>query len=304
MSNVLVTSRGKGKLVDFGLAGLHSMKPNAANAEETNPRTIDYAGLERACGVKNNDPRSDLFFVGVILYNMVTGISPIGETKDRMIRLSSARYQNIKPILHADAAVPSRLAAFVMRSIELSPEKRFATANEMFDDAKRILARLEAGDMSEPEPGEADDIAEVAPAAEADDPDQEGQDKTLMIVESKIEMQDVLRQRLKKYGYRVLVFSDPQRALNRFAEDATQTADCVIFCTQSLGESALEAFNEFGSQPVTQEIPAVLFVDPKQGHLIKAAQLAPHRVMLQAPLKVRELREALQKLLRPEAQTP
>ena len=37
-----------------------------------------------------------------------------------------------------------------------------------------------------------------------------------MIVESKIEMQDVLRDRLKKYGYRVLVFSDPQRAVKRF----------------------------------------------------------------------------------------
>ncbi|HZN33704.1 MAG TPA: serine/threonine-protein kinase, partial [Pirellulaceae bacterium] len=76
MSNVLITSRGKGKLVDFGLAGLQSLRANAANAEETNPRTIDYAGLERASGVRNNDPRSDLFFVGVILYNMCTGVSP------------------------------------------------------------------------------------------------------------------------------------------------------------------------------------------------------------------------------------
>ena len=76
-----------------------------------------------------------------------------------------------------------------------------------------------------------------------------------------------------------------------------------MFCTQSLGEAALEAFNEFGSQPVTKDIPAVLFVDPKQANLIKSAHLAPHRVMLQAPLKVRELREVLQKLLSPEAQT-
>jgi serine/threonine-protein kinase len=122
-----------------------------------------------------------------------------------------------------------------------------------------------------------------------------------MIVESKTEMQDVLRDRLKKYGYRVLVFSDPRRAINRFTEDITQTADCVIFCTQYLGAPSLEAFNEFGSREATKDIPAVLFVDPKQPHLIKAAQLAPHRVLLQAPLKVRELREALRKLLRPDS---
>jgi serine/threonine-protein kinase len=299
MSNVLVTSRGKGKLVDFGLAGLASARQNAANAEETNPRTIDYAGLERACGVKNNDPRSDLFFVGVILYNMVTGVSPIGETKDRMIRLSSARYQNIKPILHVDTSVPPRLAAFVMRAIELNPEKRFATATEMFDDAKRILARIEAGDMSEPDPTEAAAPDGSAAAAEVL-PDQEGQNKTLMIVESKTEMQNVLRDRLKKYGYRVLVFSDPQRAINRFAEDVTQTADCVIFCTQSLGTECLEAFNEFGKREISKHIPAILFVDPKQAHLIKEAKLAPHRAVVQAPLKVRELREVLKKLLFPE----
>ncbi len=297
MSNVLVTSRGKGKLVDFGLAGLQSMRPNAANAEETNPRTIDYAGLERACNVKNNDPRSDLFFVGVILYNMVAGASPIGESKDRMTRLSSARFQNIKPILHVDANIPPRLAAFVMRSLELNPEKRFATPAEMFDDAKRILSRLEAGDMSEPDPAEL--AGKPAAAAAEISPEQEGQNKTLMVVESKTEMQDVLRERLKKYGYRVLVFSDPRRAINRFAEDVTQTADCVIFCTQYLGAASLDAFNEFGSRTLTKDIPAILFADPKQPSLIKAAQLAPHRVLLQAPLKVRELRKVLQQLLRP-----
>ena len=48
------------------------------------------------------------------------------------------------------------------------------------------------------------------------------------------------------------------------------------------------------------DAPAILFVDGRQTNLIKSAQLAPHRVLLAAPLKVRELREGLVKLLRPE----
>ena len=125
-----------------------------------------------------------------------------------------------------------------------------------------------------------------------------------MIVESKIEMQDLLRDRLKKHGYRVLIFSDPQRAILRFETDDKQPADCVLFCAQDLGESALEAFNKFGSRAATKEVPAILFVDAKQTDLIKSADLAPHRVLLTNPLRVRELRETLLKLLETKPVAP
>ncbi|MDX1945725.1 MAG: serine/threonine-protein kinase [Pirellulaceae bacterium] len=302
MSNVLVTSRGKGKLVDFGLAGL---QPAGAKEDESgNPRTIDYAGLERASGVRNNDPRSDLYFVGTILYNMLTGVSPLGDTKDRMQRLSTARYQNIKPITSLEPNLPPRLASFVMRSLELNADKRHSTAKEMYDDAKRILVKMEAGDFSEPEPAAASSAAlgagEQGVAAKIPS-DQEGANRTVMLIESKIEMQDLLRERLKKHGYRVLVFSDPVRAINRFVDGEPKPADGVIFCCPNLGEDALTAFNEFGARAHTKDIPAVLFVDNKQTDLIRAAQLSDHRVILSMPMRVRELREMLLKLLRPEA---
>lgn len=292
MSNVLVTSRGRAKLVDFGLAGVQST--NRGDSEETNPRTIDYAALERASNCKNNDPRSDLFFVGVMLYNMLTGISPIGESKDRLSRLASGRFHNIKPIQHLEPSVPGRLAAFVMRSLELDANKRYGSAQEMHDDARRILVRLEAGDLSDADPAESP--AEVPKALRLPS-DHEGANKSIMIVESKIEMQDVLRDRLKKYGYRVLIYSDPQRALKRFLDDDKQPADCVMFCAEHLGEDALDAFNAMAANPATKDVPALFFVDGQQKSLINEAQLAPHRVLLSTPLKVRELRDALIKLL-------
>jgi serine/threonine-protein kinase len=296
MSNVLITARGKGKLVDFGLAGMQG-GANPKEDEGGNPRTIDYAGLERASGVRNNDPRSDLFFAGVILYNMLTGASALAETRERLARLSVARYQDIKPITHHEPNLPARLASFVMRALELNPEKRYASAAEMHEDAKRLLASLESGESIDADAATAGAGGERPRSVEKTASEQEGANKSVMVVESKIEMQDVFRERLKKHGYRVLIFSDPQRAILRFETDDKAPADCVLFCAQDLGEAALEAFNKFAARASTKEVPAILFVDAKQTDLIKAADLAPHRVLLKTPLRVKELRETLLKLL-------
>lgn len=293
MSNVLVTSRGRAKLVDFGLASLQTKEDDFSN-----PRTIDYAGLERASGVRNNDPRSDLFFAGCILYNMATGVPPLAETRDRISRLSVQRYQNIKPVLSLEPNLPRRLAAFIGRALELNADRRFSTPQEMLEEAKRVLVRLEAGDTGENEPEGASGSTSAAAVKEVPK-ELEGLSKTVMIVESKMEMQDLLREKLKKYGYRVLVFSDPNRALGRFQDGDARPADCVVFCTTEMGEYALDAFNKFGADPHTQNIPAILFVEQRHPELLKLAQLGKHRAILMSPIKVRELRELLLKLLNP-----
>ena len=56
LSNVLVTSLGRAKLVDFGLAAVSADMSDAAIVDAPNPRSIDYAGLERATGVRKGDP--------------------------------------------------------------------------------------------------------------------------------------------------------------------------------------------------------------------------------------------------------
>src|SRR5688572_265326 len=165
----------------------------------------------------------------------------------------------------------------------------------MHDDARRILLRLEAGDLSDADPSESP--AELPKTLKLPE-DHEGANKTIMVVESKIEMQNVLRDRLKKYGYRVLIFSDPQRAVKRFVDDDRQPADCVMFCAEHLGAPALQSFNEMTEVAATKDVPALLFVNGEQTNLIKAAQLGPRRMLLSTPLKVRELRDALVKLMR------
>jgi serine/threonine-protein kinase len=123
--------------------------------------------------------------------------------------------------------------------------------------------------------------------------------RTLMFVESNVPLQDILRQRLKNNGYRVLVTADPDRALSRFTE-VTRAADCVIFSTSELGESALEAFNRFGEAKHTSRIPAVLLLGEHHEAWRKKAKLNDHRVVVSMPIKLRQLREVLAKLVPPQ----
>ena len=116
--------------------------------------------------------------------------------------------------------------------------------------------RLEAGDTSEADNTE---TPAALPKALKLPTDHEGANKVIMVVESKIEMQNVLRDRLKKYGYRVLIYSDPQRAIKRFIDDDRQPADCVMFCAEHLGDEALDSFNEMANTAVTKDVPALFF---------------------------------------------
>jgi serine/threonine-protein kinase len=289
MSNVLVSSKGQAMLVDFGLAAADKNLSDEAIADSPNPRTIDYAGLERATGVRKDDPRSDIYFLGCIYYHILTGKPPIYETKDRIQRLSKTRFEEVVPILKVDPDLPQAIAAIVKESMELNPVERYQSPGEMLGDLKRTLPKLEAEASADGNAAAKTTAAPVTPQ------------RTLMLVESNIQLQDIIRQKLKNTGYRVLVTADPDRALSRFAA-GDKAADCVIFSTGELGQRALEAFNRFADGMSTAEIPAVLLLGERHAGWKKKAKLADHRVPLSMPIKLREFRQVLAKLVPVEKQ--
>jgi serine/threonine-protein kinase len=291
MSNVLVSAEGKAKLVDFGLAALTDPNNDRAVADCPNARAIDYAALERGTGVRNGDARSDIYFAGILLYNMLTGRNPLTDTRDRIQRLNITRFQQITPINELREDVHPAIIQVCNRAMEYSPDKRYQSAGELLADVRQTLERLRnpietSGDLIHSR------TAELS---------REGATKTVMVVESKLELQNMLRERLKSRGYRVLVIGDPQRALERFVPGEQPPADCVIFSAPELGTGAVEAFNHFALSDHTREIPAILLADRKQQNVIRNAKLGPHRMLLAMPLKVRELRLTLQKLLNIDA---
>jgi len=102
---------------------------------------------------------------------------------------------------------------------------------------------------------------------------------------------------LKKRGYRVLVFGDPERATAKFSPDEATAIDCVVLCAVDLGHEALDAFNFLAGQEHTKHIPVIMLVDPKQQHIIRGARTSSNHVLLPMPLKVRELRQTLVRLI-------
>ncbi len=292
LTNVLVHSSGRCKLVDFGLAALADVSSPEAIADCPSARAIDYAGLERTTGVRKGDPRSDLFFSGVIFYNVVCGKPALVETRDRGQRLNVARFNEIPPLVEQMPGLPDEIYAICNKALEFDPERRYQTPGAMLNDIQSAIKILENPDgVIRAEKKAQHSILEIN-EAEA----MEGQGKTLIVVESKPDLQDILREKLKKRGYRVLIFGDPERALSKFSPDETPPADCVVLCAADLGNLALEAFNRFVSQEHTKHIPIVMLVDPKQQHIIRGAKTSPSHVLIPMPLKVRELRQALVKL--------
>lgn len=325
LSNVLVTSRGTGRLVDFGLYGTRASNDSAA--ETPNARTVDYVALERSSGSRKNDPRSDIFFAGCMLYQMLTGIAPLPEAKERSQRLSVSRFHNIRPLMDVAPELPRGLSLIVMRAMELAADRRYQTPADMLLELQ-TFAKRSANDAASAGPGP--DFAHVgsgtvggagtaaggagmpgagmpggaavgtaaagSAAAQMPSGEQEGANHTVMIVESNSDLQNVLRDKLKKHGYRVLVISDPMRAVERFKEDPSP-AECAMFCAGFIGEPAIEAFNKLADDERTRKVPAVLMLDEHQLNLAPLANLASHRVMLRMPVKVKDVRDTLKALL-------
>ena len=283
LNNVLVTTSWQPKLVDFGLAAVDEEVSEDLGDDTINARTIDYAALERGTGVRKDDTRSDIYFMGCILYHMLTGQAPLMETRDRLQRMNKQRFVEVIPVQQRDPSLPHWVCTVVNKAMMLDVARRYQSPSAMLSDLAIVERQLiEGGDA---------EAAEAALGTYV-----ESKHHTVLVVESNPKWQDIFREGFKRVDYRVLVIADPVRAVARLRQD-NQAAQCILFCAQGLGEAALDGFNMLASDDRTVSLPAVLLLDEPQKDWRERAAASGNRVVLTMPITMKDLRSKLAELM-------
>jgi serine/threonine protein kinase len=136
-SNLLVDTQGKLWVADFGLARIRE----GANLTQTGDicGTMRYMSPEQALGhVGAVDHRTDVYSLGVTMYELATGRHPAGDGGDMRQWLDRSG-TSIRPLRACDARIPADFDTIVMKAIAHVPGDRYATARELAQDLGRFL---------------------------------------------------------------------------------------------------------------------------------------------------------------------
>ena len=143
--NIFLTARGSRpdfvKLVDFGISKIMEVTEEGARLTRTGQiiGTPLYMAPEQACGEENVDHRADVYSLGVIMYELVTGQPPFTAVNYLGIIAQHASDPPVPPSkVRPDLDIPPLLEAIILQSMEKRPEDRFSTMVEM--EAKLIEA--------------------------------------------------------------------------------------------------------------------------------------------------------------------
>ncbi len=138
--NILLTADGRAKVTDFGIARAAS----AATVTHTGTivGSVHYFSPEQARGEVTNE-QSDLYSLGIILYEMVTGELPYDGESPISIALKHMNEQPTPPSVH-NPSLPKNIEQVILRAINKSPEARYANAREFKQDLERIANGLDA----------------------------------------------------------------------------------------------------------------------------------------------------------------
>lgn len=138
--SVMVASDSQVKMTDFGMAAAVSMFPTIQT--NTVLRSVHYMSPEVAEG-KSPRPVSDVYSLGIVLYEMLTGTTPFDGDTAIAVALKHAKEPPPSP-RSLNAGVPKTLEAIVLKTLQKAPEDRYHNMQELIQDLRSARQQLEA----------------------------------------------------------------------------------------------------------------------------------------------------------------
>ena len=159
--NVIVTPNGDCKVADFGIAATTSNISETKKVEDEGGimGSIHYISPEHAKGVIP-DERSDIYSLGITMYEMLTGQLPFDGESSVIIAVKHINEQPT-PIKDINIAVPLKVVNIVNKAINKNIEERYQSAKEMYDAIEQVLLDPDMAPLETEEPEEPDVETEI-----------------------------------------------------------------------------------------------------------------------------------------------
>ena len=145
-SNIVIDAYGRPKILDFGLATIQGGEQLTKTGSTLG--TVRYMSPEQVEG-KALDNRSDLFSLGVVFYELLTGQSPFGRESD-IATVKAISTVTPEPLARFSSGVSDDVQRIVSKLLEKDPSLRYQTASGLLSDLKRLMSSAQTADTVQP----------------------------------------------------------------------------------------------------------------------------------------------------------